>query len=185
MSIMHKNLPDSIRYAQKIQQALLPSDYFFHKYLPDSFILFLPKNIVSGDFYWITGKDRNVFFTVADCTGHGVPGAFMFMIGLEMLDKIINDQGIVHPNEILNVLNHGIANTFSRGEENIFLKDGMDISLCTLDKEINIIEFAGSFQTMYLIRDNSLIEYKGNHVSVGMGKQDKDEQFTNHVIQLK
>ncbi len=185
LSFMHKNLTDSIRYAQKIQEALLPSEYFFHKLLPGSFILFLPRDIVSGDFYWINEKEGKVFFTVADCTGHGVPGAFMSMIGFELMDKIINDQGVVHPDEVLNILNHGIINTFSRGEEDLMLKDGMDISFCTLDREKMILEFAGAFHVLYLVRENTLMEFKGDRVSVGFREEEDGDTFTRHEIRLE
>lgn len=185
LSSMHKDLTDSIRYARKIQQALLPSDYYFHSQLPESFILYMPRDIVSGDFYWLNRKEDKIFFAVADCTGHGVPGAFMSMIGFEILDKIINDQGIVHPGEILNILSFGISNTFSRGEEDLLLQDGMDISFCTLDRKEKILEFAGAFQTLYLIRENKMLEYKGDRVSVGLGNEEKGERFTNHVIPLQ
>ncbi len=185
LSAMHKDLTDSIRYARKIQQALLPSDYYFHSHFPEAFILYMPRDIVSGDFYWIHAKDERLFFAVADCTGHGVPGAFMSMIGFEILDKIINDQGLVHPGEILNILNYGISNTFSRGEEDLLLKDGMDISFCTLDREKQVLEFAGAFHTLYLIRENKLLEFKGDRVSVGLGESEGGESFTNHVIPLQ
>lgn len=179
-----KNLTDSIRYAQKIQQALLPSDYYFKRLLPASFILYLPKDIVSGDFYWVNEKKGKIFFTVADCTGHGVPGAFMSMIGFEILDKIINDQGIEKPAEILNILNQGISTTFSRGEENSLLKDGMDLGFCALDRSGKMLEFAGAFHTLYLVRENNLEEFKGDRVSVGMG-QEENQRFTNHRIPLQ
>ena len=185
LSAMHKDLTDSIRYARKIQQALLPSDYYFHSQLPESFILYMPRDIVSGDFYWLNKKDDRIFFAVADCTGHGVPGAFMSMIGFEILDKIINDQGVIHPGEILNILNYGISNTFSRGEEDLLLKDGMDISFCTLDRKNKVLEFAGAFHTLYLIRGNKILEYKGDRVSVGLGEEESGEQFTNHIIYLE
>ena len=145
----------------------------------------MPKDIVSGDFYWINEKDSKVFLTVADCTGHGVPGAFMSMIGFEILDKIINDQGIIHPDEILNILNHGIINTFSRGEEDLLLKDGMDISFCTIDRKKMILEFSGAFHVLYLIRENSLLEFHGNRVSIGMGEEDQEGPYTRHVIDLQ
>ncbi len=185
LSTMHKDLTDSIRYARKIQQALLPSDYYFHSHFPEAFILYMPRDIVSGDFYWLYAKGERIFFAVADCTGHGVPGAFMSMIGFEILDKIINDQGLVHPGEILNILNFGISNTFSRGEEDLLLKDGMDISFCTLDRGKKILEFAGAFHTLYLVRENKLLEFKGDRVSVGLGESESGEEFTNHVIPLE
>ena len=184
LAVAMKNLTDSIRYAQKIQQALLPSDYYFKRLLPASFILFIPRDIVSGDFYWINEKNGKVFFTAADCTGHGVPGALMSMIGFQMLDKIINDQEVETPSEILNILNQGIATTFSRGEESILLKDGMDLSFCTLERKMNTLEFAGAFNALYLVRDNNLLQYKGDRVSVGLGEEE-NQRFSNHRIELQ
>lgn len=135
LTVKNKNITDSIVYAKRIQEALLPSMNLFHKQLPKSFILHKPKDIVSGDFYWINEKDDKIFVAVVDCTGHGVPGAFMSIIGFELLRKITDDLGIQTADEILQHLNDGVATTFGKTTENVRLKDGMDIALCVIDKK--------------------------------------------------
>ena len=136
LELKDKNITDSLIYAQRIQEALLPSEAYFRKHFKDSFIFFKPKDIVSGDFYWIGEKDDKVFIVAADCTGHGVPGALMSMIGLEIIEKTINEDNIETPSQILAVLNKGLEKTFSR-EKNIgtIIRDGMDIGLCVIDKK--------------------------------------------------
>ncbi|OFY63468.1 MAG: hypothetical protein A2V64_11480 [Bacteroidetes bacterium RBG_13_43_22] len=178
-----KNLIDSLVYAQRIQEALLPSEDYFRKHFRDSFIFFKPKDIVSGDFYWIEEKEDKVFIVGADCTGHGVPGALMSMIGLEIIEKTINEDKIEIPAEILAVLNRDLEKTFSR-EKNIgtIIRDGMDIGLCVIDRKRKKAEYAGAFFPLYLIRDNSLIEIKGDKLIIGMNPG--GISYTNHEIEL-
>ena len=114
LELKDKDFADSLIYAQRIQEALLPSETYFRKHFQDSFILFKPKNIVSGDFYWIGEKGDKVFVVAADCTGHGVPGALMSMIGLRLIEKTINEDNIEIPSKILAVMNKGLEKTFSR-----------------------------------------------------------------------
>jgi len=186
LAIKNKNITDSIQYAKKIQEALLPSHDIIKKLLPDSFILFKPKDIVSGDFYWLTEKKNKVFVSAVDCTGHGVPGAFMSLIGFKILENIIKVQGVEKPSEILNILSMGIENTFHRDEEDYLLKDGMDLAFCAYDREKKLLEYAGAFNPLYLIRDNKLIETKADRFSIGL-KQMLNEQneFTNHSVSIK
>ena len=136
LEMRDKNITDSLIYAQRIQEALLPSEEYFRSHFPDSFIFFKPKDIVSGDFFWIGEKGDKVFVVAADCTGHGVPGALMSMIGLEIIEKTINQENIEIPSKILNVLNRDLEKTFSR-EKNIgtIIRDGMDIGLCVIRQE--------------------------------------------------
>lgn len=185
LSIKNKNITDSIRYAQKIQKAILPSDEYFKNLMPESFILFQPKDIVSGDFYWISEAHGKIFIVSADCTGHGVPGALLSMIGFEMLGKVIHDQGISHPSDILTVLNSGIETSFSRHVRDPLLKEGIDIGLVMVDKKNKKAEFAGAFSTLYLIRDNHLTEVKGNRMTVGVRDSGPDNEFMNHFIELE
>ncbi|UCG28629.1 MAG: SpoIIE family protein phosphatase [Bacteroidales bacterium] len=185
LSVKNKNITDSINYAKKIQEAMLPSNSFFKRLFPQSFIFYRPKDIVSGDFYWVNGKKDKVFVTAVDCTGHGVPGAFMSMIGFEILAKIINDQGIEQPAEILNILSDAIEETFSKGEDDITLKDGMDIAFCVIDRKEKILQFAGAFNPLYLLRDNTLTEIKGDRMSVGITEGPEKLKFTNHIIPLE
>jgi serine phosphatase RsbU (regulator of sigma subunit) len=169
LELKNKNLTDSLIYAQRIQEALLPSEAYFRKHFHDSFILFRPKDIVSGDFYWIGEKGDHVFVVAADCTGHGVPGALMSMIGIEIIGKAINEGNIETPSEILAVLNKGLEKTFSR-EKNIgtIIRDGMDIGLCRIDKTRKKMVYAGAFFPLYLIRDNSLTEIKSDKLIIGL-----------------
>jgi serine phosphatase RsbU (regulator of sigma subunit) len=183
LEIRERNITDSLNYAQRIQEALLPSEDYFRKFFSESFIFFKPKDIVSGDFYWIGEKNGRIFIVAADCTGHGVPGALMSMIGLEIIEKTINEDNIDVPSAILAVLNKGLEKTFSR-EKNIgtIIRDGMDIGLCVIDLKKKKIEFAGAFLPLYLVRNNSLIEIKGDKLIIGMNPS--GQAYSNHEIDL-
>ncbi|MGQ9846331.1 MAG: ligand-binding sensor domain-containing protein, partial [Bacteroidales bacterium] len=143
LSIKNKNITDSINYAKRIQEALLPSEYLFRKLLPDSFILYKPRDIVSGDFYWIYEKESKIFVAAVDCTGHGVPGAFMSIIGFDLLKNITREQNVEDPAEILNLLNMGVADTFSKQSTDYEIKDGMDVSLLVIDRVNKQLHYAG------------------------------------------
>jgi ligand-binding sensor domain-containing protein/serine phosphatase RsbU (regulator of sigma subunit) len=185
--IQNKSITDSINYAKRIQEALIPSEYHFKKILPDSFILYLPKDIVSGDFYWINETHNKIFVAAIDCTGHGVPGAFMSIIGVELLRNITNLMGLNDAAEILNRLDIGVHDTFAKGigDENVSVKDGMDVSFCVIDKEQNILQFAGAFSNLYLIRDSKIIEVKGDRFSVGTGGDIENPLFTSHLVTIE
>lgn len=181
LEIKDKNITDSLIYAQRIQEALLPSEAYFRQHFSDSFIFFRPKDIISGDFYWIGEKNEKIFVVAADSTGHGVPGALMSMIGHEIIEKSINEDELDKPSEILAMLNKGLEKTFSR-EKNIgtIIRDGMDIGLCIIDKKRQKLLYAGAFFPLYLIRDNSLVEIKSDKIIIGMnpdGLQYKDHEY--------
>lgn len=178
-----KNITDSLIYAQRIQEALLPSEMYFRKHFEDSFIFFKPKDIVSGDFYWIGEKDDKIFVVAADCTGHGVPGALMSMIGHEIVENTINENNIEKPSQVLDVLNRGLEKTFS-SEKNIgtIIRDGMDIGLCVIDKKLRKLTYAGAFFPLYLIRNKSLTEFKGDKIIIGMNHE--GATYTDHVYDL-
>jgi len=184
LEIREKSITDSLVYAQRIQEARLPSETYFGRHFKDSFILLKPKDIVSGDFYWIGEKEDTVFVVAADCTGHGVPGALMSMIGLEIIEKAINEDKIDDPSRILSVLNKGLEKTFSR-EKNIgsIIRDGMDVGLCVIQKNRKKIKYAGAFFPLYMIRDNILTEIKGDKIIIGMNPENKS--YKNHEIDLK
>ncbi|PLX05846.1 MAG: serine/threonine protein phosphatase, partial [Marinilabiliales bacterium] len=184
LTIKNKNITDSINYAKRIQQAMMPSVYLFKKLFPESFILYKPKDIVSGDFYWITEKNNKVFVSAVDCTGHGVPGAFMSIIGFDLL-RNITEKGIEDPAEILNRLNDGVSEIFSRNNEEQTVKDGMDIALCVIDRTDQTIQFAGAFNPLYLVRENKIIEVKANRFSVGMVDKEEDHVFENHEVKIR
>ncbi len=184
--IKNKSITDSINYAKRLQEAIMPSAAQYHKLLPDSFLLYMPKDIVSGDFYWVNETKNKIFVAVVDCTGHGVPGAFMSIIGIELLRNITNVQGVNDSAEILNRLNTGVIQTFSKesNEEGAFVKDGMDVAFCVIDKENNILQYSGAFSNLYLVRDSKIIEVKGDRYSVGMGNKAEQQLFSSHYIPI-
>jgi serine phosphatase RsbU (regulator of sigma subunit) len=187
LSVKNKNITDSINYAKRIQMALMPSRKIFAKKFPDSFILHMPKDIVSGDFYWINEVGGRIYFAAVDCTGHGVPGAFMSIIGFELFRRITEIEKKKQPAEILNSLSKGFETIF-QDVENITLRDGMDVAFCAVDKEMNVLEFAGAFNPLYLVRDNTITEIKGDRCSVGLDNElgiAGNTMFSDHVIQLR
>jgi len=183
LEIRDSNITDSLIYAQRIQEALLPSEEYFRKFFSDAFIFFRPKDIVSGDFYWIGEKNDKIFVVAADCTGHGVPGALMSMIGIEIIDKAVNEDNLDNPAAILALMNKGLEKTFSR-EKNIgtIIRDGMDIGLCIIDKRKKRIEYSGAFFPLYLIRENTLTEIKGDKIIIGMNPE--CVEYTCHEVDL-
>jgi serine phosphatase RsbU (regulator of sigma subunit) len=183
LEVKNKNLTDSLRYAKRIQEALLPSEIYFRKHFKESFIFFKPKDIVSGDFYWIGEKGDQVYVVAADCTGHGVPGALMSMIGIEIIGKAINEDNIETPSQVLAVLSKALEKTFT-SEKNVgtIIRDGMDIGLCRIDKNRKKMTYAGSFFPLYLIRDGSLTEIKSDKLMIGMNP--KGIPYSDHEIDI-
>ncbi len=175
----NKRITDSIRYAKRIQNAILPSREYLQHVVEKHFVLYKPKDIVSGDFYWASEKANKSIIAAADCTGHGVPGAFMSMIGNTVLNKVVNENGITTPNEILSELRSGIITSLNSSEQ----KDGMDITVITYDRGARILEFAGANNPMYLVRSGELTVIKGDKQPVGyfLGN---DKPFTNHVMHI-
>ena len=178
----NKDITDSILYAERIQNAMLPTDKQIKELLPESFVLFKPKDIVSGDFYWMTEKAGKVFFTAADCTGHGVPGAFMSMIALSLLNETVNEKGITKPSDIFYEVRKGFITFLKQTDDG--QRDGMDAVLCALDKKTSELQFATANNPLYLIRNGNLQETKPDKQPVGLlhGEQ---KPFTNHKIQLQ
>ena len=179
----NKHITDSIRYAKRIQDATLPSIGLVRSYLPDSFVLFKPKDIVSGDFYWVEHIDDTVLFAVVDCTGHGVPGAFLSLIGHNSLNQIVNELGIYKPSDILFELDKIVHGTLQNSVETNNIKDGMDMAICSLDLNSLELQFAGAYNPMYLIRNNELQEVKGDKIAIGSGQE--DQRYNNEVVQLE
>jgi serine phosphatase RsbU (regulator of sigma subunit) len=179
----NKEITDSINYAKKIQTALLPSELEFKKNFADSFVLLLPKDIVSGDFYWITEKDNKVFYATADCTGHGVPGGFMTMLGISFLDEIVTEKKHIEVNEILNHLSERIVNTLKQSGNAGENKDGMDIVVCCYNKQTNELSFAAANNSLYLVREKSILEYKADKQPCGFHHDPKP--FTKKQIKVQ
>jgi len=180
----NKDITDSIEYAKHIQTALFPDKVTLHKVLKQGFCLFKPKDIVSGDFYWAAEIKSKSIIVAADCTGHGVPGAFMSLIGINFLNEIVFDQDVLTPNEILNELRKRIIKTMIRANRVDESKDGMDISLVVIDHDEMTLEYAGAFNNLFYIREHMLDVIKADRMPIGIS--DKPiSSFTNHIIKIK
>lgn len=178
----NKDITDSIKYAKKIQEAILPPDDLRMQLFSDSFVFYQPKDIVSGDFYWYTQKHNKKIFAAVDCTGHGVPGAFMSMIGNAFLNEIVNEKGVTTTSEILDMLKERVVESLKQsGNEN---KDGMDIALISIDDGTNTLEFSGANNPCWIITKNELIELKGDSQPIGyhLGLL---KPFTSQAVQLQ
>lgn len=181
----HKEIIDSVQYAKKIQQAILPSQELISSFLPDSFVFFKPKNIVSGDFYWAHRIDMDqLLFAAVDCTGHGVPGAFMSIMGYHLLEQVIMEHKLTEPALILNELSKSVVKSLKQTKELGSVKDGMDIALCKIDYKNYDLEYAGAHNSLYLIRNGSLTEIKADRKSIGISLS-KSDHFTNNKIKLE
>ena len=181
-------ITSSINYAQRIQSAVLPPEEYFHEILNDVFILFRPRDIVSGDFYWIKQVNQYVILAAADCTGHGVPGAFMSMLGISFLNEIVNRREITQANQVLNELRKQIRNSLRQHGQPEEAKDGMDMALCVIDEKNKVLQYSGANSPLYLIRDTNgtpeLTEYKADRMPLGY-YQGRFKTFTNADIQLE
>ncbi len=178
-----QEITDSIHYAKRIQTALLPPTQIINKYLTDHFILFKPKDIVSGDFYWMTEKNEKLIVTAVDCTGHGVPGAFMSMLGVAYLNEIVNRMDDVDASELLNQLREYVIHSLRQKETEGETKDGMDMALCIIDTKQQTLQFAGANNPLYLLHNDIITETKGDKMPIGIHARD-NQPFTNHAINL-
>ena len=176
----NKNITDSIRYAKRIQLAILPSELPFS----DTFILFKPKDIVSGDFYWLHKDDNYEFLAAVDCTGHGVPGAFMSIIGHVLLNKIVKEYRIFEPSGILYKLNQELSETFHSQGETSNVADGMDMALFCYEPSAHRLTYAGAFNPLILIRNGELTELPANRFSIGRNTG-PDMKFESHQIEIQ
>jgi serine phosphatase RsbU (regulator of sigma subunit)/cell fate (sporulation/competence/biofilm development) regulator YlbF (YheA/YmcA/DUF963 family) len=180
----NKDISDSINYAKKIQDAILPNGNEIKKVFPDSFILSMPKDVVSGDFYWFAENEKYKLFVVADCTGHGVPGAFMSMIGTTLLNNIVNERKNYKPDTILNELRKSIISDLKQGEDSQN-KDGMDMSLICIDKETHLLQIACANNPIWIVKqDNSLIEIKADKQPIGYVSSNQKD-FTLQSFELE
>jgi serine phosphatase RsbU (regulator of sigma subunit) len=195
----NKDITDSINYAQRIQYAILPKDEILDKQF-ENFIYYKPKDIVSGDFYWIKEIDTKIYFAVVDCTGHGVPGAFMSIIGHNSLNRIVDDLKIEHTGEVLDELNNLVLKALGNKKiKEISVRDGMDISICCIDKNKNTLEYSGANNSLYLLRktgkklnnlepilqDNNSVFYEVKPNKMAIGGAINNKKYTTHSIQLE
>lgn len=178
-------ITDNIRYAERIQEALLPSLETAKPYFSDVFCFYKPKDFVSGDFYWFLQKDNKVYFAVADCTGHGVPGAFMSIIGLDMLNQAVGQQNITEPDRILNFINVELPLKLNIGVEEMVLKDSMDIAVCCFDKDSMTLSYSGALIPLFICRNGLIIEEKPSPILIGLSEKVHDKNFALKKIKLQ
>lgn len=179
-----KDIIDDIRYSKRIQNAILPTKEFIDSILPEYFIFNKPKNIVSGDFYWVDKKNSKTIIAVADCTGHGISGAFMTMSGMAFLKEIINKYEFNTAGDILEILRKMVIELLQQNGKEGEASDGMDIALCIVDPTNKTLQYAGANNPLYLLRGENLLEYKSDRVPIGM-HINKQESFTNHLIHFE
>jgi len=179
-----KDITDSIEYAKHIQIALFPDKITLQRILKKGFCLFKPKDIVSGDFYWVAEINNKSIIVAADCTGHGVPGAFMSIIGINFLNEIVYDEQITKPSEILSLLRRKIIKTMVHANRMNESKDGIDLSLVVIDYNKMILEYAGAYNHLYYIRDHMLNVIKADRMPVGISEK-YIAPFTNHMMDIQ
>ncbi len=179
------DITSSINYAKRIQEAMIPPFDIITEHYPQSFVFYKPKSIVSGDFYWMTSRHERLIIVCADSTGHGVPGAFMSLIGITFLNKIVNEKGFVSPSVILNRLRMNIiSHLHQNGNVQNAAGDGMDVSIVSIDRKNMLMEYAGAMNPMYLVRDKNLIELKPDRMPVGFF-DNENRPFSSTSISLK
>lgn len=178
----NKEITDSITYARRLQEAILPPTELIKEKLPHSFVVFLPKDVVSGDFYWMEEVNDTIVFAVADCTGHGVPGAMVSVVCSNALNRAVKEFNLIQPDLILNKVRELVVETFEKSTEDV--KDGMDIALCSLNTKTNELQYAGANNPLWILRNNAsaIDEIKANKQPIGV--YDVSSPFTNHVVQL-
>jgi|GEM_PF-5837965 len=174
---LYQNMGDSIRYARRIQEVVLPTESMLQDYLEQAFMIYRPKDIVSGDFYTINEQYKKIFISVGDCTGHGVPGAFMTFIGINAIHKIINERGIAEPAHILERLDEEMTRVLRQEAHSTYNRDGMDIAFCVIDLGRRTVSIAGAQRPVWLVRENEIIEFKGDRFPIA-GGYSEDKKFT-------
>jgi serine phosphatase RsbU (regulator of sigma subunit)/ABC-type amino acid transport substrate-binding protein len=184
IELQKNDITASIDYARQIQDAMLPTSENIQQYLPESFVLFKPRDIVSGDFYYFSTNTTNhkMVLAAVDCTGHGVPGAFMSLIGNDILNGIVEQEGITKADIVLNKLHRGVRNSLN--QYNSSNRDGMDISLCVIDKQANTVEFAGAMNSLVYIQNGELKRLIGDKVPIGGEQREVNRKFYSHTIDI-
>jgi serine phosphatase RsbU (regulator of sigma subunit) len=180
-----KDLTDSITYAKRIQQAIMAPIAVAEGVLGNSFIIYLPKDLVSGDFYFVEEKNESIYFSAVDCTGHGVPGALMSVVGFNYLHQAIMEKHIHEPNEILSYLDEGVNDRLRQTGGESGIKDGMDLGLCAFNRETSVLQYAGAYNPLYLVNREGLTETKADKLPIGMNDDGVVDIYTNHSYQLE
>lgn len=185
IELKNKDITDSIIYARKIQEAILPEVEFMSTFGEKGFVLYRPKDIVSGDFYWMAQTETHLLFAAVDCTGHGVPGAFMSLVCSTLLSQSVNEHGLLHPDEILNDVNMRLSETLRQRQDDSRVRDGMDIALCVLDRKSLKLEFSGAFNPAWILRGQEITELAGDKFPVGHFIEEEWRKFTRKEFQLQ
>ncbi len=182
-----KHITDSIIYAKRIQNAILPANSHIDKLVPNNFVLYHPKDIVSGDFYWVNKIPGKSIIAAVDCTGHGVPGAFMSIIGTNQLEYAVRIVKAKNAGEILDALSEGVENVLRKDESmnSSAVKDGMDIALCVIDYKNMVVEFAGAYNPLYLVRNGEMQVLKADKYAIGTYSEYPERKYTNHKLKLE
>jgi len=183
----NKAVQESIKYAQRIQTSILPNTNYIREFLPNSFIYYKPRDVVSGDFPWFFKKGDDIFIAAVDCTGHGVPGALLSFIGYFILNNVVDHYDNISAGKVLDKLHEGVRMTLKQDRIDSNARDGMDIALCKINLEKNIIEYAGAHRPLYLLRNKELQQFKGNRKAIGgipLGRK-PEKDFENYTINLE
>lgn len=181
----NKKINDSINYAKRIQNAIMPNTRLINRALNDSFILYKPRDVVSGDFPWFVQMKNEIFIAAVDCTGHGVPGALLSLIGYFLLNDIVRSRKVTEPGKILDLLDEGVTTTLRQDQDDSATKDGMDIALCRINLDTNEVAYAGAHRPLYFIRNGEMDEVKGNKFPIGGGIFKNQTNFTTHTLPMK
>lgn len=184
ISRQQQEIIQSIRYASLIQTSLLPQESYFKKLIPKGFIFYRPRDIVSGDFYWLAEKDGKIYFAVADCTGHGVPGALMSILGISFLNEILTRYESFRANRMLNLLREMVMKALHQTGDKTQAMDGMDIAICIYDARERSLQYAGANNPLYIVRKDVVIEYKPDRMPIGISGEE-EKSFKNHFIKLQ
>jgi serine phosphatase RsbU (regulator of sigma subunit) len=182
ISHQKKELTDSIQYAYKIQCALLPPERYINQCLPNSFILYMPKDVVSGDFFFVEQSGGYTVVAAVDCTGHGVPGAMMSVIGYNLLNQAVKINKITKPSEILGFLDVGVTEILRQAHNESGVKDGMDLSVVCIDNQMRTFEYAGAYNSIYYIHNKQLTEVKADKLPIGVNEDEVADVYTNHGL---
>lgn len=178
------NITDSIHYASRIQNALMLQSEELDKLMPSHFVLNKPKDIVSGDYYWVSKRSDMLIVAVADCTGHGVPGAFMSILGLNFLNEIVNHPDTLRANDILNKLREKTIKALGQTGQRDEAREGMEMALCVVDYKRRMIQFSGAFRPMYLISEGELSVVNGDRMPIGIYEEEK-RSFSNKEVPFR
>jgi serine phosphatase RsbU (regulator of sigma subunit) len=183
IQLKNKDITDSIIYAKRIQSAIMPPLNELYQTFPNSFVYYSPRDIVSGDFYWYSSSGETMLIACADCTGHGVPGAFMSMICVQILNLVVKNSNVTAPEQALQLLDYGVRKALRQSGADNDTTDGMDVALCAIHLEKGLIQYSGAYRPLYIIRDNNLLEFTANKFSIGGHKQ-IEKKFTGHEIKF-